>query len=963
MTKRSEWKIRALLRTLTGVGVASFAATLAQAQEAPKDTAEKPDSTKESTEGVIKLEKFEVTGSRIKRIDTETVSPVTTITASQFEVQGFNTLGEALQSLPQNTGQVLSPTDSGTSFTPGISTINLRGLGNNNTLVLVNGRRAVPYAAPGFNGFQTMFDFNSIPAAAIEKVEMIKDGASAIYGSDAVAGAVNILLRKDYEGLSTSVTIGNYLKTDGLIKKGSLLLGTHSAKTSMTAAFDYVEQNPTFARDFSYTKDADKGTDGSALQANPHYVATGWDQVTSDTYASEADYIAATVGADILDPSWGWFDNRSSMGYPGYVSVPGLGNRTFSTPTSTPTTAGAVRGLNYYNFQETNGLDPYYRRLSFYSTARHDFNDRFYAFAEFAFTRNEAEVYSAASPVNLAGEQGLTLGSTMYIPSYNTYNPWGVDLRSGRRRIVESGNRIGDITSDTPRLLLGLGGTLPDVGTLSDWSWETAMLYTKNTVNDISRNAITDYKMQQALMGLTRLGDGKLTWDPSTPTANRVYFNWFGLNGTDFADFLQVENPNSSTMEYTQFDAKTSGSLFQLPAGNLGLSVGMEHRQEKMEKVQTDLNATSNIVGGSAGTGFAGSRKVTSVFTELAIPLVKGVTGIQSLEAQIAARYEDYSDKGFASKARPKFALKYKPVDWLIFRGSFSQCFKAPDLAYLYTSSQTSFTSGSVFDPVTKTSLTQLQINTAGNTELQPELTDVSFFGVAFEPKGKLKGLQISLNGFIYKQKNLLTQLSDLYTYSDFLSEAYAGNPLFAGKVVRDASTNEVLYIKDDYANISVGEYKGVDIDVNYTLKTKTLGTFNFGTQATYIHNVNFGGDNVVGSYLTPKWRATADVGWRKGDWGTNLLALYYGKRVKEYSVGSWYDEGDQIYIRYTMDPRVVLNANISYYGIHNTTISLSVSNLLDTKPAMDPMDQNGATTGAGWFAPAFVSMRIDRKF
>jgi outer membrane receptor protein involved in Fe transport len=952
-------------RTIAERALVLFALTGLLAVSANAQTTAPKKDSKDSKDGaeVQKLEKFEVTGSRIKRIDTDTVSPVVSFTTEQLKVQGFNTLGDALQAMPQNSGQVLTPTDSGTSFTPGVSTINLRGLGNNNTLVLVNGRRAAPYASPGFSGFQTMFDFNSIPSGAIERVDILKDGASAIYGSDAVGGVVDIKLRKDYEGVAYSATVGNYFNTDALLRKADVIVGTHNAKTSIVANLSWMEQNSTFARDFGYTASANKVADGTAYQANPHFIAKGWDKVETDTYTSEEEYIKATAIPYFGSVAGvGLFDSRSNTGYPGYVNY-GSGNKTFAAPTSTPTTSAAVSGRYKYDFQEVNGLDPWVRRTSFYTSARHDFSEALYAFAELSFSRSEAIIDSASSPASLASEKSLVEGTSMYIPSYNAYNPWGVNITSGARRLVETGNRINDVTSDTPRVLVGLGGALSDMSSFADWTWEGAILYTKNTVDTLSRGSVPDYRLQQALMGLTRLNDGTLTWNPATAQANRVYFNWFGLNDDSMAKFLTVVNPNQDTLSYKQLDLKASGTVFQLPAGNLGVAIGVEHREEALESIASDLNATGNIIGGSAGTGFAGNRKITSVYAEAEIPILKGIPFVQSLEAQLAGRYEDYSDAGFARQARPKIGLKYKPFDWLTLRGSYSRCFKAPDLAYLYTANQTTFTSGQVYDPVTKTNLTQLQVNVAGNPKLSPELTDVTYFGFAIEPKGKLKGLQISVDAFRYQQKNLLTQLSDLYGYGDFLSEAAKGNALFADKVFRNASTNEVLYIRDDYANVTHGEYKGIDIDIDYLLKTKTLGSFRFGVMGTWIHHFSQDSANMSGSYLIPKWKASANVGWRKGDWSTNLTGIYYGKRVRNYDVGSWYDEGDEIYVQYTMDPRVVVNASVSYRGFHNIDLMLAVSNLLNTKPAMDPMNQDGATTGVGYFNPTFVSFSIEHKF
>lgn len=910
-------------------------------------------------EEVQKLEKFEVTGSRIKRIDTETVSPVTSITAAQIEVQGFNTLGEALQSIPQNSGQILSPTDSGGSFTSGISTLNLRGLGNNNTLVLINGRRAVPYAAPGFSGFQTMFDFNSIPRAAIEKIEILKDGASAIYGSDAVGGVVDIKMRQDYEGLTTSVTVGNFLGTDAFYRKGSALFGTHSAKTSVTVALEWLEQEATFARDFDVSRDADNGSDGTYLQANPKYIAPGWDKVKTVTYSSEEEYLKDVMGS--LIPPASAYDRRSSMGYPGAVYVNGW--KTFKDPTDNPVASGAIAGYNKYNFQADTGLDPKQRGLSFYSTAKHEITDNLRVFAEVSFTRFEVEAHSAPSPAQLATENGLSAGEGLFIPSYNAYNPWGVDISNGLRRLVECGNRIADVTSDTPRVLVGLAGDLQDHGSLTGWSWEASAMYSKNTVNVINRNTVPDYRLQQALMGLTRMGDGSLAWDPTTVTSQRVFFNWFGVNEGAMSDFLTVNNPNTSTLEYKQFDAKASGNIFSLPAGPVGFAFGIEHRQEVIEKVVSDLNSTGNVIGGSEGTGFNGSRKVTSVYSEVAIPVLKGMRFAESLELQLAGRFEDYSDTGFAKQARPKVAIKYKPVDWLIVRGSFSRCFKAPDLAYLYTASQTTFTSSPVYDPVKEVDINQLQTVVAGNAKLQPELTDVSYIGLAFEPKGCLKGLQVSIDAFRYQQKNLLTQLSDLYGYEEFLAKAKEGDPLFVDKVVRNPVTNDVLFVRDDYENISHGEYKGVDLDIDYLLKTKTLGSFSFGATGTWIHHMSFDSANMAGSYLVPKWKATVNVGWQKGDWAANVMARYFGKRVRNIGLGSAYDEGDSVYRQYTMDPRVIVNASISYKGFRNTKLLLSVQNVLDTDAAMDPLSYIGGTSGAGYVNPTFITFTVEHKF
>jgi len=907
-------------------------------------------------EKVVSLEKFEVTGSRIKRLDAETVSPVEKVTMEDMKIQGFTTLGDAIRAMPQNSGQSLTPTDSGTSFTPNVSTVNLRGLGNNQTLVLINGRRGVPYAAPGFNGFQTMFDLNSIPAEAIESMEILKDGGSALYGSDAVAGVLNVKLRRDFQGLSTSMEIGNYFHTDGLMKKASAVLGTSNAKTSIVAVVGWEENAAVFSRDFAISSNVSRNN-----LANVYYTVTGFKDAG---YDSQAAYLADIGLTNPISDGFFTADVRSSRGYPGRVTVGGK-TYTFASPTSTPTVATAKLGSNPYNYAEATGLFPENRRYSMYTMAKHDFSSSLYLKTELSFNRTEAQVYSAATPVDIETSHGLDSQDRMFIPSYNVYNPWGVNIYTGRRRMVENGARISDVTSDTPRLLVALGGTVEDFGTFTNWSWEAGAMYTKNSVNTINRGTLPDYRLQQALMGLTRLGDGSLAWNAATPQANRVYFNWFGLNEKAMAEFLEVENPNAAYLSYANYDFNASGQVFQLPAGPLTLSFGAEHRHEVFGNVKSDLNATGNILGGSEGTSSFGSRRVTSLFAETGIPILKGLPGIQMLEGQLAARFEDYSDKGFAKQARPKVGLKWKPLDWLIIRGSYSKSFKAPDLAYLYTSSQTSFSSSKVFDPVTKTQIDQIQVVTAGNTGLKPELTDTYYAGFAIEPnKGMFKGLSVTVDAFKFKQKDLLSQLSDIYGYADFLTEAQKGNPLFADKVVRSSSTNEVLYIRDDYVNISTGEYKGVDFGVSYDLKTSSLGRYRFSTNATWIQSLSYDGSNSVGSRLVPRWKVTGGINWSKGDYSANVFGQFIARRHVNAGLGSWFDAGDYLYASYDVASQFVMNASASYKGFHQVEISVGVNNVFDNAGPFDPQDTGyGTTAGVNVVNPAFWYVRLEHKF
>jgi outer membrane receptor protein involved in Fe transport len=759
---------------------------------------------------------------------------------------------------------------------------------------------------------------------------------------------MNVTLRSDYEGAAVTGMIGNYFATDGFLKKGSFITGANTAKASVIMSFDYQEQNSVFARELDMSKDADKSN--IASKANGRYEILGLEE----TGLTREEYLGGIGFTNAIDD--GWFDNRSSRGFPG-DALTSSGRFTFSSPTDNPTTDAAVPGRNLYNYQERNGMFPESRMYSFYSRGEYDLTDELYAFAEVSFSRVESEVHSAPTPVDIETSQGLYPGTQLTIPAENPFNPWNEDITNGRRRMIEPDNRINDVTSDTPRVVVGIGGELENDFIL-DWTWEAAVLYSKNTVTNLNRNSIPDYKLQQAFNGLTLLGDGSLAWDENTPMEDRVYFNWFGFNEQNMVDFLSIENPNSASIEYRSFDVNTSGTIggIELPGGSIGFNVGAERRLEDFANVKTDLNATGMILGGSEGTSSFGDRSLNSLYAEVLLPV------IEQVEVQLAGRWEDYSDAGFSSDIRPKVGVMVRPTEWLSIRGSYSESFKAPDLAYLYTASQTSFSSFQVIDPVTGTEIDQIQIVTAGNPNLEPETTDTYYVGITLEPTGKLEGLRLYFDYLKFDQDNLLAQLSDFFGFAEFLSEAAAGNETFVDAVVRDSGTNEVLFIRDDYANISTGEYIGYDFGLGYDLSTE-FGDWYFQVNSTYLKELLIDGDDIVGSYLTPEWRHTVTVNYSYGDWGANLLGVYIDERARSLSFGSIYGAGDTLLLSYEVPEQIVVNGSVSYSGLWDTTVTLGVNNLLDETPPADPFDPLGTTPGVNLPEPAFWYLRFEREF
>ena len=853
----------------------------------------------------VKLEAFSVTGSRIKRIDAETPQPVVRITDADFKATGFSTLGDAIRAMPQINGSSLVSTDGGTSFTPGVNSFNLRGLGGNNTLVLINGRRAAPFASAGFNGFQTVFDFNSIPVAAIESLEVLKDGASAIYGSDAVAGVININLRKNYTGLTTELSFGNTVGTDSNERTFFAIFGAQSGKLSLVTTFDYQQRASIYGRDLDYT-DESNGV------------------------------------------PYGGIDQRSSQppiaGVRGLTGLPGFANgrATFLTPQANPTLANAVNQTPLYNFQEVAGFTPDTSSYGFYARGMYDFSDTLRAYAELSFRRSE--VYIDAAPTNYfsANELGDAPNGAGIFPATNPFNPFGQNVLDLRYRLMELGNRVQESIADTPRVVVGMQGDLP----IGDWTWDGAITYSKNSVTQLSHNQTSDRLVQNALNGIVLNGTTR-------------YLNPFGPNHTDIINYLRITNPNYDTFEIKAADFSASGKLFDLPAGAVNLAVGGEYREEKMENVGTQLNRDGQMVGGGQASDTYGERQLHSFFAELNIPVFKNDTA-GSLELQVAGRHEDYSDFGRTTK--PKLAAVYRPMPELLIRGSFGESFLAPNIAYLYTSQSVSFTANTLPDPLRPNDpATQIRQFGGGNPTLKPEETEVTYAGVVLQPWARrgsplFRELSLGVDYIKFDQTNLIARLTANIILGNVnaFGNLIVRNPPAAGETV--GTINGVL---TTWQNLSEAEYQAWDFNVRWVLpRSERWGQFRTDLTATYASVIEGIGATGAffdqdGDYTTPLWRGNATIAWNKGDWSASLYATYIGSYTTAGSGLTTPDVGDQLQF----------NPQIAYRGWYNSTITVGVRNVLNDAPPVDPSDSKLVNENVNLVEPAFWYVRISKDW
>lgn len=883
----------------------------------------------EADDDLQEVEGFTVVGSNIQRLDLETVNPVINITREALDATGFSTAGDAIRALPIVSGQSLVSVDAGTSFTPGVSSVNLRGLGNNNTLALLNGRRVAPFATPGFNGFQQVVDLNSIPAAAIESIQILKDGASAIYGSDAVAGVIAVNLTKEYDGLTTEVSIGNTFETDSFEYQFFAIGGATSGRASIVYTVDYGERNPIFARDIDWTRTADGSSVG------------GFDQRSSANVSANVRGLDAT--AYLVDPNGDPNDPANQLFPSGRASLAGL---PLANAYSSLAPAGTVFGLSdfedgnkFYNYQESAGMFPKTRDYGFYARLNYAISDSLDAYLESSFRRNESVIDAAATPAFFVTNQGDGPNGIMVMPATNPYNPFGVDLTDVRWRMQQVGNRTNDVQADTPRIVAGLTG---DLG-FESWTFDSAFLFTESEITNLNGNNVFDSRLQEALNGVV-IEDELL------------YANPFALNDPRIIDYVSGNNPTADSFELWSWDFKAQGDVVDL--GDMGVvkaAFGGEYRYEELQSVRSNSNRTGDIVGGSETTSVFGDRNISSIYGELSVPLT------ELAEIQAAVRYENYSD--FGDTTKPKIGAKLKPLDGLLLRAAYGQSFRAPDLPFLYSSGSVSFTAQFLNDPLRPNDdPNQIKTLGGGNVDLQPEETDSYYFGAVVDfgqMVEALDGFVVSVDLWKFEQSDVISRLSATQIVANAGTPETGPDPFWSQFINRlppaPGETYGVIQtVSTQWQNLDKQETQGVDIALQYTMNTDDMGEFRFKLEGTYVDSFEFTDSfgqtsEFAGTWNQPEWRSNGTIAWSYGDWAASLFIDYVGEYDGLY--------GDVVKSYWRFNPQV------AFSGLYDTTITFGIRNVFDEEPPVDIADTTTRAVGVHNIEPRFWYLRLSKDW
>jgi iron complex outermembrane recepter protein len=843
------------------------------------------------------VEKIEVTGSNIKRIDVETVAPVTVITRDQIERSGQITVGELLRNIPANSGGSFGESFSN-SFAPGAAGISLRGLGQKATLVLLNGRRTANY---GFaqNLQDSFVDLNSIPTAAIERIEVLRDGASAIYGSDAIAGVVNVIFRRDYKGVEGSVQAGSFEGKNDI--RGNVVAGVGDLGKDRWNAFGVLDF---YKRDLLQLSETDFGStrDFRGEAGGRNFTSlTGagtWRQLSAtNALTPNQRAIASCPGKVLTGPE---------AVQAGLIAAP-LGNTAFNI-------AGNTFCSKDFNDQFT--ALPGTQRIGFVGRGNMAFGNGMTGYAELGLSRIETDQkFQSAFFAGTTGLQPTSAGLRPFTYNIN-FAPGsaGNPFNSNARYVGvlgDVGTRDTEISSNTMRVLAGLKYGF------ANWDADSAVGFARNEVESLALNRLSKTGVSAAFGVPT-------TPQPPIPvsTTSTYNLNDFGGNSAAARAGLLIDVPRKSDSELRFIDTKASTEFGQLAGGPIGLALGAEYRAEEL-KDQPAKAALDGDILGQGTTATNGKRNSTALYGELNLPINNVI------EAQLAVRHDRYSD--FGNTTNPKIGVKFKLSPQFLLRANYGTGFRAPSLPEISPSTATFFTS--VQDPLNNNAITQISGVFAGNPDLLPETSKGTTVGIIFEPS---KDFNVSFDIYDLRWKNIVGSPS-------FQSIVNSGDPT---RVIRDpANNNAIVTVLSNYGNLASTNTKGVDFDMRYRLPATAYGRFAVSASGSYIDSFKEDGveyvDSNAGSNTIPRFRGSLSLGWDYEAFSATLSMNYIQGWKQELLPASYFTEQDPQFQTGVYPDRTRSHTTFDLFGRYRfnnkLTLSASVLNLTGELPPYDP--------------------------
>jgi iron complex outermembrane receptor protein len=839
-----------------------------------------------------RTEEIVVTGTRIRRKDLTTPAPVTVINRDAIIASGKVNLGDFLQALPEQGNALNTQVNNGGT---GATRVDLRGLGNLRTLVLVNGRRMV-FTGTGLQTGSGV-DLNTIPTAAIERIEVLKDGASAVYGSDAIGGVINVITKKGFSDSEVNAYAGSTTRGDGEIFDVNFTTGTGGERGSVLFSAGFTDQRKVMAgeRDFSRFQLA-------------------YDFATGDVFRVGS---TRAPGGRVFDA--GLFEGTGNALWQSLLAT---GGTSFIYDPTNPASIGGYREFiagelppngDDYNFQPLNYNVTPNRRVNLFTTGDARLGSAVRAYFEGSYTSRRSEQQLAAEPLIIG-----TGGTPVVVSAQNHFNPFGREFDNLTLRMESVGPRIQEQDFDTFRVVGGFDGSIgdifPDIPVLSSWSWDTSLNYGRTTGTWVYRGNLISSRLQNAVNPsfvdaqgvahcLSSVGADGVPSADDPRIAGCVPLNLFqGSAGVtpEMVNYISFTGPNRLTNSLLAVQFNTSGELFPILSERpIGVAAGYEFRRESGAFIPDPINQKGDGTGGAVDET-RGDYDVHEGYLELLLPIVNGLPFADDLEASAAARVFNYST--FGSDWTYKLGARWRIIPDVTVRGTYSTAFRAPAITELFLGASENFPSASdpcaaPTDPAVIANCgvaanngddsTQLRSVNSGSTELEPEEADIFTVGVVIQPRW-VRNLSLTVDYYRIDITNSITTFGVPY----ILNQCYvAGDPTFCSLVTRDA-TNRITSVNDFNVNVGGDETAGLDFALRYALPTQ-VGRFGFAFDGTWLHYYDreiaggqiidgrgtFDLGNLIGGTggVYPKFKALTGVTWGLGGLGAGVSMRYVG--------------------------------------------------------------------------------------
>jgi iron complex outermembrane receptor protein len=870
------------------------------------------------------LQRVEITGSSIKRASAETASPVQVISREDLAKSGKGTVAEYLQTLTAD-GAGSLPTGFGNGFAAGSTAISLRGLGATSTLVLLNGRRMAPFARAD-DGQKSFTDLSTIPMEAVERIEVLKDGASSTYGADAIAGVVNIILRKDFTGVVAKVTAGTSKYRDAGTGKASLTWGKGNLEAD---GYNVLINAELYSNKELMNKDrADRGWIG-------HGDIRPWGYPLATQFAA-GDIRGGVAGAT---PTGALRNPITNV----YEYLPGCGQ--FSSSVQPVPANGCV-----WHADQFRSMQPQIDGGNLYARGAKNINSDLQVYAEAGYSKRDTSFTltppsitpTIAFPPNAKNPTGVInygsgAGTTIVLAANHPQNPYGVPVRV-RYSAFDVGASTRAVNNSFNRFVVGAKGAA------MGWDFDTAYVHSESKLDLDYSNMLNMNVLKDAL------------GNSASP-----YFPYYigtqaGKNPASLYAAMVTNAVSHSTTKLDIVDFKASRELFELPGGAMGLAVGAEHRREKLDN--PSLSGTLDGTINSSYVAAKGDEKISAVFVEVAAPVIKTV------ELNAALRYDKYTN---FSSTTPKLGAKWTPLKTFAVRGTYSEGFRAPGPAESGIDSQSTGTA-TARDPIRcpggtpapgasandcSASVAAVKV---GNPNLSPEKSKGATLGLVWDP---LSNTSLSLDLWKIKRSDEINPLP--YNEAAALPTAVrSDNNLIGanGQVIPNSGT--LLISKAPYRNSSYTEIKGVDLDVKQRFKLGDYGRATAGLTWTHIaswmraesatvkyqYAGTHGNCDTSNCAGTPKDKISLVAGWDLNAWNVTATANYRSdiKNVlfegdlcaSTFANGTPAPNGCKLASFTTVDlsARYNVSKNLQIFG--------SITNLFDKIAPLDPLTYGG---------------------